>query len=350
MNKNLYKLNKKDLSQLDPGGAIKSAHDDVSQSLRIVNGITSVPSSYSRVELTYNSSGSVTKAVFYEGTLAQKTEIVVEADVAGSLNGTYITVYAENNEATYHIWFNVSNTGVDPAPANSVGIEVPIETNDSAEMVAFAIELVMRQLADFNVVKQGTNQIVIENCKKGAADLTTDSGTGFQITTIVQGSEKLLKALDIPFDGNVRYLFDVQDREFQVESIQDISVEVDADDGDNIAISGHQNPRIETFVATFVDTDLDEAAYTEVLSYTATEDLRIRKLNIKADTFGAFRIKVDGVIRDYFQTSPLHRNALFEFLEEEKLNTGQELTIEFVPDRICITNYEFFSRMEAYVK
>lgn len=349
MSDDIIRLNKKKQSQLDLGGVLRSAHDDPSQSLRTVNGITEVPSSYSRVELTYNASNSVTRAVFYEGTLAQTTEIVTNADSGGSLNNTYFVLYSENNESKYHVWYNVDNLGTDPAPVGSIGIEIAIAANDSAEIVALATELSLKYIKDF-CVQRINKKLLIENSRNGACTASSDISTGFILTTIQQGTEQLLKVIDIPYDGKTRYLYNTQDKHFVVEGVTGVEVDIDADSGDDIAISGHQNPRIITATSSFTNLTLSTAAYTQVLSYTATENLRIRICRIKGDTFGAFRLKVNGTERDYFQTSPVQRNCQFEFLEEERLDSGQTLTIEFLPDRLCITNYDFFMRIESYVK
>lgn len=344
----ILKLDKKNQSQLDPGGVLKSAHDDRSQSLRVINGISEVPSSYSRVSLTYNASGSVTRAVFYEGTQALSTEIITVPDVSGSLNNTYFTLNSEGNESKYHVWFNVSSGGTDPAPAGSTGIEIPIETNDSSSIVAMAIDLCLKNLSDFKI-QRINNNIKITNTRKGTADVVTDSGTNFIITTLQSGSEKILKAIDIPYNGVVRYLYNTQEKKFEVESVQGLQVEVDAADGDNIAISRHEEYRNLVFSDTKLDTDLSTTLYTNILNYTATEDLKIRRIKINTDTFGDFRVKIDGVIREYYRTSPLDRNCIFDFIEDENLLNTLDIDIEFKPERIRLSTYDFFIRIEAYV-
>jgi hypothetical protein len=348
-NKNLYRLDKKDQSQLDPGGVLKSAHDDLSQSIRTVNGITSVPSSYSRVALTYNSEGSVTKAVFYEGTAAQKVELITVNDVLGSLNNTYFQIYSENDESLYHIWFNVGGLGTDPAPTGSCGVEVPIQGNDSSLVVAKAIQIAMRHLPEFKLTVLNS-KIIIENTRKGAASLPVDMGTGFALTTIDIGSERLLKCIDIPFDGNSKYLYNTQDKHFEVRAVSDAEVEINADDGDNIAVSGHQNPRIFLEERDIAAAGLDETLYTQISAFTMTEDVRIRKIEIKADTFGTFELRIDNVLRHVVGTSPLERNAIFSFLEEERPTTGQVVEVKFRPDRIIrVATYNFFTRVEGYL-
>jgi len=345
-------MGEKELSQYDLGSVLRSSHQLENDSLRTTSANTSVPPKYSRVDLTYNGSDSVTNATFYEGSLAEVREVEFNADVASNLNNTYFTLSSENNESLYHVWYNVSGAGVDPSPANSVAIEVPIEANDTAEIVTLATKLVLDNKEDFVVEQIAPTKLKISNARLGGADNTVDNGTGFEIITVQQGAEKLLKSVDIPFDGNSRYLFNTQEKRFEVESIAalgTVAVEVDAADGDNIAISRHENFRNILLEEDYVDTDFTTNTYTEVLSYSATEDLKVRALKIKADTLGTFRVKVNGTIADYFKTSNFDRNCKFIFLEDLGVNNGQTLSVEFVPERIRINNYNFFFRIEAYV-
>jgi hypothetical protein len=222
---------KKDLSQLDPGGVLKSAHELENHSLRVSNANSSVPPQYSRVSITYNASGSITNALFYLGTVAEKRHIHAIADSSGSLNNTYFPLYSENDESLYHVWYNVSGGGTDPAPVGSKGIEIPIETNDSAAMVAFATHLVLECFKqDFEVEMCGDEIVVIANTRMGLATNTVDMGTGFGITTIDEGAEKLIKSIDIPYDGTVKYIYNAQERKFEafpVASVEVIIGEVD---------------------------------------------------------------------------------------------------------------------------
>jgi len=345
-------MGEKDLSQYDLGSVLRSSHQLENDSLRVTSANTSVPPQYSRVALTYNGSDSVTNAKFFEGSLAEVREVQFTGDDSGSLNNTYFSLYSENNEALYHVWYNVSSGGTDPAPANSVGIEIPIETDDSAEIVLLATKLVLQYYEDFKVENVSELKLKISNVRKGLADDTQNFGTSFLIETVQQGDERLIKSVDVPFDGNSRYLYNTQEKRFEVESIASlgtVSVEVDAADGDNIAISRHENFRNLVFEEDYVDTDFSTSSYTEILTYLATEDLKIRGLKVKADTMGTFRVKVNGTIADYFKTSNFDRNCRFLFLEDLKVDTGETVSVEFVPERIRLNNYNFFFRIEAYI-
>lgn len=205
----------KDFSQYDLGGVLRSAHEDANQALRTTSANTSVPPKYSRVDLTYNTDGSVTNATFYKGELAETRSVTFVADVAGSLNNTYWTLYSENDESLYHVWYNVSGGGTDPAPAGSTGIEIPIETNDAKEIVKLATERVLECFSDFEVQECAPYVLRVRNSRKGPATDSIDSGTGFTITTVQQGSEKLIKSVDVPYDGKSIYIFNTQEKRFE---------------------------------------------------------------------------------------------------------------------------------------
>lgn len=133
-------------------------------------------------------------------------------------------------------------------------------------------------------------------------------------------------------------------------TIDNINVDINADDGDNIAISRHENPRIVLLDEDYLKTELDEDNYTQIFTHTsAIEDIRYRLIKIKADTYGTFRVKVDGNIKDYFKTSPFKRNCIFEFVEDLEVLQNQVLTVEFVPGTCMeLDSFNFFLRAEGY--
>ena len=337
----------KELSQLDFGGVLKSSHEFDVDSLRTINGISEVPPSYTRAVITYNSSGSATKAVFYKGLTAQISEVVTRGDNSGSLNNTYFVLHTPNNEGLYHVWYNVSGGGTDPALVGSTGIEVAIETNDSATIVALATKICIDAQKEFNAKVSG-NKIRITNKEKGPTTSTTDFNTNFLFLNAQLGTEKILKTIDIPFDGNVKYLFNDQEGRFEVTSAKGEAVDVDADTGDTIAISGHENKLQVLDSASFTDVQLSTSTYTEIFSQTATSDFRIRKVGIKVDTVGVVRFKRNGVIQDYFTITELNPNPRFSFIEDLDIANGDTYSVEFLARRLRISNYDFFMRVDGY--
>lgn len=215
----------KEFSQLDLGGVLRSAHEDKNKALRITSANTSVPASYSRVTLTYNSDDSVTNAKFYEGTLPEERHIRFVADVAGSLNNTYFTLYSENDESLYHVWYNVSGGGTDPAPVGSCGIEIPIVTGDVASIVKLATQRCLEQFIDeFQVRELAADKLFVKNTRMGLCTNSADFGTGFELTTVQEGEEKLVKNIDIPFDGKTKYIYNTQEKRFESFPVSDATV------------------------------------------------------------------------------------------------------------------------------
>ena len=255
----------KEFSQYDPGGVLKSAHDDNNQALRITNANTSVPSKYSRVELTYNASGSVTNAKFYQGTFAEWRELTFVSDVSGSLNNTYFTLYSENDESLYHVWYNVNGAGVDPAPANSISIEVQINTDEVKEIVCLATKLALDNIEDFKVERSLFDKLKIDNTRKGLTTNSVDNGTGFDFNITQQGQETLLKSVDIPYDGVVKHIFNTQEKKFEVVSVSDLEANVDF-----TSVTG-QTPNIVNLTLGVAGTESSTVLPVNTVKFTITE-------------------------------------------------------------------------------
>jgi hypothetical protein len=341
---------RKNLSQFDGMETLRSVHEDKNQTFRTSNGLSSVPPWYSRTDIVYNGAGSITHIDFYGGILHEIREVLCVADLLGSLSSTYFKIYSEYDESTYYVWSNVDNLSVDPSPVGAIGIQVPIQSNDAADVVAFATERALRPIEDFKVSRT-KNRVRIENTRKGTSSSIADFGTGFTLLTVQEGTEELIKSIDIPYDVKTKYIFNGQERKFEVvpTSSATIDVDISAENGDTIAISRHENPVRLTSETNYLPGALSTSAYTQVFTYTATYDFRVRLVKVKADTFGSFRIKKNGTIEDYSQTSQLERNAKFDFIEDLDITNGDVITVEFVPDRIQgVSNYNFFFRIEGY--
>ena len=173
-------------------------------------------------------------------------------------------------------------------------------------------------------------------------------------TSAAKIDEVVFREFDIQLglDGDkITVTYEGNDLIVEPDGSINVNCNVDAKDGDNIAISRHANPFTYTSNSNKTKAQLDVANYTEVFSYTSTDDLtRIGKIKVKADTLGIFRVKVNGTIIDYFTTSNMERNCIFEFSEHIDLLNSHVLTIEFIPNRLRLNNYHFFLRMEGYLE
>lgn len=118
----------------------------------------------------------------------QETQIQTVADVAGSLAGTYFLINSANDENLYYFWYNVSGVGVDPLVPGRTGVEVFINTGDSANSVASKTTDAINTVtgADFSATV-ATNTITVTNNGEGEAADASPGTSGFTTTTTVPG-------------------------------------------------------------------------------------------------------------------------------------------------------------------
>lgn len=106
------------------------------------------------------------------------------ADVAGSLNNTYFTIYSATT--SYYTWFNVGGVGVDPTPGG-VAIPITIATNASAFAITYALVLTFSVNPDFTIAFNMLS-IEITNSANGATPSAADVNTGFTFAVEQQGN------------------------------------------------------------------------------------------------------------------------------------------------------------------
>lgn len=127
------------------------------------------------------------------------------------------------------------------------------------------------------------------------------------------------------------------------------NVAVDAKTGDNVAVSAHPiGNQIKAKQADTIETSNAETVFT----YTSSSDnTRIRRIRCSAATPCKFVVKINGTIEEVFRTSPLERNAVFEFDEHLALTNLQALTVEAQVDcfRGSYSPYETFVKLEGYL-
>jgi hypothetical protein len=86
---------------------------------------------------------------------------------------------------------------------DATGIEVNINANDTAEVVAIATELYVKLAADRNfTVKRTSKCIEFINVEMGPSSGATDVNTGFSFTTKVKGAETVVKVIKFEYDAN----------------------------------------------------------------------------------------------------------------------------------------------------
>lgn len=196
------------LSQLDPGGVLKDAHDFPGHRLRVADVVSAVQSHYTHFEVTYDSDNNPTVICYYEGISPHITTVGMVADVAGSLNNTYFFIHEGRTEKRFHVWYNVSGGGTDPAPdPNSTPIQVDIATNDPAAIIAQATASTINSLfSEFFSANRTNGAIEVTCIKFGETDNSIDGNTSFVIANTA-GTEQQVEKVRIDYDaqGNPIY-------------------------------------------------------------------------------------------------------------------------------------------------
>lgn len=194
---------RKKLSQLDPGGVLKDSHDFSSHALRTVGVNSLVPDQYDRPVMEYDLDCNLIKATFYRNTVAESTIINFKDDVLSNLNNTYFELYTSRDKEKYHVWYNVAGLGSEPVVADSVGIEVQIQANEVASVIAIATELNIKLIADRNFNITRTNDsLEVENVELGPSTGVSDISTGFFLQKCKEGAESVVKVIKFEYDVN----------------------------------------------------------------------------------------------------------------------------------------------------
>lgn len=135
--------------------------------------ITIPQNAYRWLRAMWTTTGTGTQTITTNGAgygVPQATVAVTIADVSGSLNNTYYVNYAVNDIRSYYIWFNVDGGGTDPAVPGSIGIEVAIASDTSAEDVSLAaVSAINAQASTDFTALDNTAEIIIYNKVDGPA-------------------------------------------------------------------------------------------------------------------------------------------------------------------------------------
>jgi hypothetical protein len=206
----------KSQSVSDQGQIFKDVHERDGNALRVYDCNSQVPAGYTRATFETNVDGSVTKAVFYRGTTSQVTEI--KCLPASSLNNKYFYINTAEDEVKYYVWFNINGLGVDPAVPNRMAIEVMLNSTDSADIVAYALNYIFNAMDAFKsvIMRPSTQVIHVENLQFGLTTDAIDISTGFEINTLTEGLTEKVSTLVLPYDGNNRYIFNYATKQFEL--------------------------------------------------------------------------------------------------------------------------------------
>jgi hypothetical protein len=188
-------------SQFDPGLIVKDVHDYHGQSIRVSDTRSVISSYYTHFRAEYNLENQPTEVSYFRGSEPHKTTLGCVSDVSRSLQNTYIKLYSSPDNKPFHIWFNVDNLGVDPAPENSTPIEIQINANDPASVIAMAISLTLNTLHKGDFSASRVNSAVdVKTIGLGLVTSSSNFGTGFTISN-TGGSQELVGFVQIDYEA-----------------------------------------------------------------------------------------------------------------------------------------------------
>jgi hypothetical protein len=125
----------------------------------------------------------------------------------------------------------------------------------------------------------------------------------------------------------------------------DANVEVDASDGDNIAVSAHPDQIFDEGADT-----LTTASFENIYTYTSTDNkTKIIRVETTAEANAVFRVKINGTVKRQRRSSALEKNVVFEFGEHRSLASGDILTVEAKIETKHVNSYDTFTSLEGYL-
>lgn len=224
----------------DTGQIFKEVHDFHGKTLRVSDSRSVVGQFYTHFRVSYTADNLPTEVSYFRGTQAHKTTIGCVSDLNGSLQNKYIKVFSAPDNKAFHLWFNVDNEGVAPVVVDSTAIEIPINSNDDALVIAMAISLVLNTLHKHSfVVTRNYSVVEIATAGLGIVTNSQDFNTGFALVN-VPGKQELISSVSIGYDGQdpiykgqvlKNYIFNVFSGQFELkEDLSSMNVEVSWDE------------------------------------------------------------------------------------------------------------------------
>ena len=223
------------VASVAPSGALWTAVGASRRGLADISGDTSAADVAARAETALNALTGFTAAITTDDTAANGTMTLTQTRLgpvtnpvpknadesgAGSIagvqttggvasiyNGKYFTINSAADATAYYVWFDVDNTGTDPAPASKTAVEVNITAAAGANTVADAVAAALDALPAFVAPNPAAAIVSCTNAAVGTATdaANVDVGAGFSIAISTQGVNEEVatgtEILSIPSHG-----------------------------------------------------------------------------------------------------------------------------------------------------
>lgn len=133
------------------------------------------------------------------GTSGITITISKQGDV--DLQSKYFLLYDAAN-VKYHVWFNINSLGVDPAPAASTAIEIPLAASETSLTAAAKMQIILEAHADFTSTLSD-DFVTVTNAVDGDSTGMVDGDSGMYIDQILNGADQdLVCRIRVLFDGS----------------------------------------------------------------------------------------------------------------------------------------------------
>lgn len=110
----------------------------------------------------------------------------IHCNPADSLPSASMFFINDNEYIQYYVWYNKDNIQKDPNPGGKIGLEVVINTGDTAETIAQKTASVISNSPSFDAVQNGS-KVLVECKTPGTVYPPKDFNTGYYIEVKTKG-------------------------------------------------------------------------------------------------------------------------------------------------------------------
>lgn len=149
-NKKVLVEDVKGTSQYDGQQVLRDVHSLPGHYLRTRDAFSLVTSHFDSFLVEYDVNENPINIQYIVGIEPHLTTIGVLSDVEGSLIDTGFLISSSRREKIYAVYYTVSGIGTPPELEGVINLEIPLETNDSAQIVALATKAALDSTKEFD--------------------------------------------------------------------------------------------------------------------------------------------------------------------------------------------------------
>lgn len=155
------------------------------QKLMSLLGVSNLTSDQSQFVI---SDGVMSDTYTFVSGMKEITDITFVNEVTGNYTGKYFKLHSANDVTNYYIWYKVSGSGTDPNITDYTGVEVDIDTADTANTIAQKTkDAIASQIADFSVEITSLPTIRVTNVLEGYCTDASQASSVVIINVVQQG-------------------------------------------------------------------------------------------------------------------------------------------------------------------